>query len=76
MTEDQATFFDRIYPTITRRLQDLEDDRKNTYFQITDLKHEIKLMKLTVEQYKAKIQKIEQALINHGLKRVLKGIFE
>lgn len=76
MTEDQATFFDRIYPTITRRLQDLEDDRKNTYFQITDLNHEIKLMKLTVEQYKSKIQKIEQALINHGLKRVLKGIFE
>ncbi|HHF7354124.1 TPA: hypothetical protein ACTTVN_000584 [Legionella anisa] len=75
MTEDQATFFDRIYPSISRRLHDLESDQKNKHYQITELRSQVKLMELTVEQYKKKIQKIEQLLIQKGLKGILKGIF-
>lgn len=76
MSKDQATFFDRIYPTISRRLHDLESDQKNKHYQMTELRSHVKVMELTVEQYKKKIQKIEQLLIQHGLKSILKGIFE
>lgn len=73
MTQDQATFFDRIYPSISQRLQSLEDDRKYTNFHIIELKHEIKVMNEIVKQYKKKIQKIEQLLIEHGLKNLLEA---
>lgn len=76
MSKDQATFFDRIYPTISRRLHDLEADQKNKHYQMTELRSHVKVMELTVEQYKKKIQKIEQLLIQRGLKSILKGIFE
>lgn len=76
MSKDQATFFDRIYPTISRRLHDLESDQKNNHYQITELKSHIKVMELTVEQYKKKIQKIEQLLIERGLKSWIKAVFE
>lgn len=73
MNEDQATFFDRIYPTISQRLQSLEDDRKHMNFYIIEFKHELKFMNLTIDQYKKKIQKIEQLLIENGLKHLLTG---
>ena len=75
ISKDQATFFDRMYPSISRRLHDLESDHKNQHYQITDLRSQIKLMELTVEQYKKKIQKIEQLLIQKGLKSILKGLW-
>ena len=76
ISKDQSTFFDRMYPTISQRLHDLEIDQKSKHYEITRLKAEIKVMNLTVEQYKKKIQKIEQMLIKSGLKSILKGIFK
>ena len=76
ISKDQATFFDRIYPSISRRLHDLETDQKDKHYRITELRSQIRMMELTVEQYKSKIQKIEQALIRKGLKSVLKGLWE
>lgn len=73
MTEDQATFFDRMYPQISQRLHDLEQSDKSTHMRLVDMKSHIKVMELTVEQYKKKIQKIEQLLIEHGLTKILKG---
>ena len=70
----QTTFFDRIYPSISQRLHDLESDQKNKHYQLTELRSQIRIMELTVEQYKKKIQKIEQLLIKRGLKNILKGI--
>jgi wobble nucleotide-excising tRNase len=75
MSKDQATFFDRIYPTISQRLYDLEREQKCKHEQLNDLRSQIQLMNLTVEQYKKKIQKIEQSLIDRGLKSILKGMF-
>ena len=73
MDEDQAKFFDRIYPQISQRLHSLENESKIHHYQLTELRSEIKVMNLTVEQYKKKIQKIEQALIKEGLSNILKG---
>ncbi len=74
MDEIQATFFDRVYPTISHRLNELEKEQKNCHYRMVELKSQIRNMGLTVEQYKKKIQKIEQILIGKGLQSVLKGI--
>jgi hypothetical protein len=75
VSPDQAKFFDRIYPSISRRLHDLESDQKSKHYQITELKSQLKVMELTVEQYKKKIQRIEQLLIEKGLKSWIKAVF-
>ncbi len=75
MTEDKATFFDRIYPDISRRLHDLESEQKSVHYCMTEFRSHIKIMELTIDQYKKKIQRIEQALIGRGLESTLKGIF-
>ncbi len=73
MTEEQATFFDRMYPDISRRLHDLEQSDKSTHLRLVDMKSQIRIMELTVDQYKKKIKKIEQLLIELGLTNLLKG---
>lgn len=75
ISRDQAVFFDRIYPSISQRLYDLEIEQKHYHYEMVELNSKIQLMNLTVEQYKKKIQKIEQILIKRGLKSILKGIF-
>jgi len=60
-----------ISSAINHRLQLLEDDKKHMNLYIVELKHDIKLMNLTIEQYKKSIEKVEQLLIAHGLKQLL-----
>lgn len=71
VTEEQGKFFDYIYPSISRRLDELERNHLNNYRLIVDLKSERKVMKQDVLQYKKKIQQIEQLLINNGLIHLL-----
>lgn len=75
ITKDQATFFDRIYPSISKRLDSLETEKINNHYKTKELESEIQIMQLTVDQYKKKIQKIEQLLIKRGLMSILKGWF-
>ena len=68
----QANFFDRVYPSISQRLYDLERAQSSHANNERDFRHDIRMMELTIEQYKGKIQRIEQLLIKHGLIHLLK----
>jgi hypothetical protein len=67
----QMTFFDYIYPNISRRLDTLEKENDARYRQILTLQQEKNFMQLMVKQYKTKIQRIEQFLIERGLIELL-----
>ena len=68
----QAKFFDYIYPSISRRLDDLERKLSMHPAQLMNLKTQINFQNLTIDQYKKKIQRIEQLLIENGLIGLLK----
>ena len=70
---EQAKFFDYIYPSISRKLDDLERKLSMHPYQISDLKSQINIQNLTIDQYKKKIQRIEQMLIKLGLLGLLKN---
>ena len=68
---EQMTFFDYIYPLISRRLGDIESKCENIWRHQLRMMEESKYEKLMIEQYKGKIQRIEQFLLEHGLIRLL-----
>lgn len=70
--KQQLTFFDYIYPKISSRLDELEKDNKLLYRKQCDLCSELEINKTHFIQYKKKIQRIEQFLIENGLIKLLK----
>lgn len=73
ITDEEGTFFNRIYPTLSMRLSELDSFDKHQSIEITNLGRHLVEMQDIVYQYKNKIQKIEQALIQYGLINLLKG---
>jgi len=69
--KDQATFFDRIYPSISQRLNSLEKENITIKSQMFELHMERKELNNMINQYKKKIQRVEQFLIKHGLIKLL-----
>lgn len=70
---DEESFFYRIYPSISQRLNDLERDIRHLNFAGQGLRLEnMRLMEIVL-QYKRKIQNVEQFLLNQGLLDVLKS---
>lgn len=63
----QMEFFDYIYPSISRQLDELRKQQDLNFRKISNLIQDKKQDKLVIEQYKGKIQRIEQFLIEHGL---------
>lgn len=77
MTDDeklkqQMTFFDYIYPSMSRRLDELETDNRLLNDRQCRLSAELEIAKDHFFQYKKKIQRIEQFLIEKGLIKLLK----
>lgn len=48
----QLTFFDYIYPSISRSIDDLKNESKSHALQIYDLKNQIKFQNENINQYK------------------------
>jgi chromosome segregation ATPase len=71
LDKEQASFFDRIYPSLSRRLDDLEKADTHKTHQILELILERRELMKTIDQYKRKIQRVEQFLIENGLIKLL-----
>lgn len=71
INKDQANFFDYIYPSISRRLDELEKKDNAKMHMLLEIRLERDELKKMVNQYKKKIQRIEQFLIEHGLIKLL-----
>lgn len=71
--KDQLNFFDYIYPSISRQLDELKKSCHCNEIRIIELHHERKSQGLLINQYKKKIQRIEQMLIEHGLIDLLRN---
>lgn len=69
--KQQMEFFDYIYPSISRRIDDLEKRVNRNWDNILMLNAERDQYREIIEQYKKKIQRIEQLLIEHGLINLL-----
>jgi len=69
---EQLKFFDYIYPSISRQLDDIRKSCENNYRRILEINEERKAQRELIEQYKKKIQRIEQFLIKHGLINLLR----
>jgi len=69
--DEQVAFFDYIYPQISRRLDDLERSNVSLNNRLLAIEEERKQLLLHVEQYKKKIQRVEQFLIEQGLIKLL-----
>ena len=70
--KQQMTFFDYIYPCLTRRIDRLEQSLNGMNHRLFEYALERKHLLEHVNQYKKKIQRIEQFLIKHGLIKLLK----
>ena len=73
---DANEFIDKVYLDFSNRLQSLE--RKDDYLamKIEQYKEELTKLHHELRQYKGKIQRIEQFLIENGLIRLVKKIKE
>lgn len=69
--KEQLEFFDYIYPHISRTLDEVKRQCNLNFERIVIMQEERKQEKLMIEQYKGKIQRIEQLLIEHGLIKLL-----
>lgn len=69
--KEQLEFFDYIYPHISRTLDEVRKQCDLNFKHMVIMQEERKQEKLMIEQYKGKIQRIEQLLIEHGLIKLL-----
>ena len=69
--KEQLNFIDYIYPDLSRRLNDLQRESDNIVRHMFDVDSQIKNQNRIIEQYKKKIQRIEQFLIKHGFIKLL-----
>jgi hypothetical protein len=71
ISKEQCDFFYYIYPSISRKLDEI--DKKHSYYErvLIDIKEERKSILELVNQYKKKIQRIELFLIKKGLIELL-----
>ena len=69
--KQQLTFFDYIYPRISSSIDDLKQGHKNLSGRMLRLEEERKYLIEMIYQYKKKIQRIEQFLIENGLIKLL-----
>lgn len=69
--QEQLNFFDYIYPRISSQLDSLEKSQKSLNNRILCLEEERKYLLEHITQYKKKIQRIEQFLIENGLIKLL-----
>ena len=69
--EEQVVFFDYIYPRMSSQLDNLTKGQESLNRRILSIEEERKYLILTIEQYKNKIQRIEQFLIENGLIHLL-----
>lgn len=70
---EQLKFFDYIYPSISRQLDEIRKSCEHNYQIMLEINEERKSQRELIEQYKKKIQRIEQFLIEHGLISLLRG---
>jgi hypothetical protein len=69
--DEQVAFFDYIYPRMSMRLDELEKFNRSNESRLIEIQEERKHLLLEVSQYKKKIQRIEQFLIEKGLINLL-----
>lgn len=70
---EQLKFFDYVYPSISRQLDEIRKSCENNYQRMLEINEERKSQRELIEQYKKKIQRIEQFLIEHGLISLLRN---
>ena len=71
LLKQQLQFFDYIYPTISRQIDELKKEQANINSHVLHLIEEKKYWMETINQYKKKIQRIEQFIIENGLIKLL-----
>ena len=71
LLKQQLKFIDYIYPSLSQQIDDLKNGHECLNRRIIELIEERKYWIETIGQYKNKIQRIEQFLINHGLIKLL-----
>jgi len=69
--KNQLLFIENIYPSIDKRIKDLEFEVKYLKGNISNLEREKYEEQVYFFQYKNKIQRIEQFLIENGLIKLL-----
>jgi uncharacterized coiled-coil DUF342 family protein len=69
--KEQLTFFDYIYPSISRQLDEVRQACDRNHQHLLGLEEERKTQRELIDQYKKKIQRIEQFLIELGLIELL-----
>lgn len=70
---DQLRAFYHIYPSMAATIKHMEADIKSLQYQIVRMMEESKVKDNFFQQYKAKIQRIEKFLIEHGLIKLMVG---
>ncbi len=69
--EEQVNFFDYIYPRISSQLDNLSKEQEFLNKRMLAIEEERKHLFETIDQYKRKIQRIENFLIEKGLIHLL-----
>ena len=70
---DQLRAFYHVYPSLAATVKRMDDDIRSLQYQLVRLRAEDKIRDDYFVQYKMKIQKIEQFLIEHGLIKLMAG---
>jgi len=68
---NNESFFDRIYPKLSAKLDNLEKDNETLHKLLLDIQCDQKINNVHFVQYKKKIQRIEQFLIENGLIKLM-----
>ncbi len=70
---DQLRAFYHVYPSLAAKVKHMEDEIKSLQYQLVRIHEENKTKDVFFKQYKSKIQRIEQFLIEHGLIKLMTG---